>query len=405
MFNLLIVSTNNIKLDNRLLKNISLLKKNNNIDVFGLNTKEELNSNNHNIGQIFHFQYKEYFAQQKFFKKYLLYYFIIIFNLRRLFILFKYSAYIKKNLNFSKYTHIWLQDFECVILYFFLNKKINFKKIIFDAHELYQYSIIRNVKYKKIVSFFVKFILKIFLKKVDLFITINDSILKFYKFNYEFAKSCDFVVLNNSMLININKDIDRKNFSLKKKFNIEKNKKILLYSGIIHPWRGIDLLFELAKILNNKNFVIVIIGFGYHYNFYKSKIFEAKIDNIIIHEALPYSELAYWFQDAYLGTMLFQNIDLNHQLCSPNKLWEYASASIPFVSFNEFTEIKKFDEKYNIGFFVNANDSAKKISSFIENIKDDKLKEKKNNLKLFVNSTDYKIQFNKIVEIINNHHV
>ena len=405
MFNLLIVSTNNIKLDNRLLKNISLLKKNNNIDVFGLNTKEELISNNHNIGQIFHLQYKEYFAQQKFFKKYIISYFIQIFNLRRLFILFKYSAYIKKNLNFSKYTHIWLQDFECVILYFFLNKQINFKKIIFDAHELYQYSIIRNSKYKKIVSFLVKFILKIFLKRVDLFITINDSILKFYKFNYEFTKSCDFVVLNNSMLININKDVKRNNFSLKKKFNIEKNKKILLYSGIIHPWRGIDLLFELAKILNNKNFVIVIIGFGSHYNFYKSKIFEEKIDNIIIHEALPYSELEYWFQDAYLGTMLFQNIDLNHQLCSPNKLWEYASASVPFVSFNEFTEIKKFDEKYNIGFFVNANDSAKKISSFIENIKVDQLKEKKNNLKLFVNSTDYKIQFNKIVEIINNHHV
>ena len=183
MFNLLIVSTNNIKLDNRLLKNISLLKKNNNIDVFGLNTKEELISNNHNIGQIFHLQYKEYFAQQKFFKKYIISYFIQIFNLRRLFILFKYSAYIKKNLNFSKYTHIWLQDFECVILYFFLNKQINFKKIIFDAHELYQYSIIRNSKYKKIVSFLVKFILKIFLKRVDLFITINDSILKFYKFN------------------------------------------------------------------------------------------------------------------------------------------------------------------------------------------------------------------------------
>ena len=227
----------------------------------------------------------------------------------------------------------------------------------------------------------------------------------FEKFNYEFTKSCDFAVLNNSMFININKDINRNNFSLKKKFNIEKNKKILLYSGIIHPWRGIDLLFELAKILNNKNFVIVIIGFGSHYNFYKSKIFEAKIDNIIIHEALPYSELAYWFQDAYLGTMLFQNIDLNHQLCSPNKLWEYASASVPFVSFNEFTEIKKFDEKYNIGFFVNSNDSAKKISSFIENIKVGQLKEKKNNLKFFVNSTDYKIQFNKIVAIINNHHV
>ena len=177
MFNLLIVSTNNIKLDNRLLKNISLLKKNNNIDVFGLNTKEELISNNHNIGQIFHLQYKEYFAQQKFFKKYIISYFIQIFNLRRLFILFKYSAYIKKNLNFSKYTHIWLQDFECVILYFFLNKQINFKKIIFDAHELYQYSIIRNSKYKKIVSFLVKFILKIFLKRVDLFITINVKIL------------------------------------------------------------------------------------------------------------------------------------------------------------------------------------------------------------------------------------
>jgi len=405
MLNVLIVSTNNITVDNRLLKNISLLKEKKDIDVFGLNTKEELIRNNNKIWKIFDFSFTEYIKKQKFFKKYLIICIIKIFFLRRLFILFKYSTYIKKNTKFSKYSHIWLQDFDCAILYFFLKKKINFKKVIFDAHELYQYSIIRNTKYKKIASFFVKLIFKIFLKKVDLFITINDSLLKFYKFHYKFTKSCDFVVLNNSVLINTKTDIYRNNFSLKKKLNIKKNKKILLYSGIIHPWRGINLLFELAKILNNKNFVIVIIGFGSHYNFYKSKIFEEKIDNIIIHESLPYSELPYWFEDAYLGTMLFQNIDLNHQLCAPNKLWEYASASVPFISFNEFTEIKKFDEEYNIGFFVKANDTVGKISSFIENIKDDEMKEKKTNLKLFINSTDYKIQFNKIVEIINNHHV
>lgn len=128
MLNLLIVSTNNIKLDNRLLKNISLLKNNNNnvdifsldtnVDIFSLDTKE-LIRNNHNIGQIFHFKYKEYFAQQKFFKKYIIKYFIKGSYLKRLFILFKYSTYIKKNLNFSKYTHIWLQDFDSILLYFF----------------------------------------------------------------------------------------------------------------------------------------------------------------------------------------------------------------------------------------------------------------------------------------------
>lgn len=406
MTNFLIISTNNISIDNRLLKNISILEEKNKVDIFGLdlkNTHDEIKKNNDK--KIYYFSISKFLKNKKTFQKKILEFFFKIFYIKRLFILFQYSKYIKKNLKFHQYAYIWLQDFDCAILYFFLYKKIDFKKVIFDAHELYQYSFIRNAKYKKPVSFFIKLIFKFFFKSVDLFVTINTGILKFYKLNYKFKKSCKFVVLNNSFYTKIKKENDKINLSLKKKLHIEENKKILLYSGIVHPWRGIDLLFKIAKILNNKDFVIVIIGFGSHYDFYKSKILEEKINNVIIHPAMPYHELPFWFKEAYIGTMLFENIDLNHKLCSPNKLWEYASASIPFISFDDFKQLKKFDEKYNIGFFVNSSDSAEKISSFIENISDDELMEKKKNLEHFTNVTDYRRQFNEIIQIINNQNV
>ena len=415
---ILIVGSNNIIDDTRLLKNIYFLKDKFEIDVFGISPSKMMTK--YKI-----FEFKNYFhwniirenlllkkkiIQKIFFVLLNMHAFIIsisnkFFHFMDFIKLHKYSRFITKNSKYSSYDYLWLQDFEGVLIFFFLHKKFGNAKIIFDAHEIYDETLIRNksILLRGLFKYLILFVFNKFSKNVDHFICVNKEIIRYYKNNFSFNQNITFNVVFNSFSCDfdsINSFKIKKNnhnFSLKKKLNIEQNKKILLYIGVIHPWRGIDKIIDLASKLN-KDFVFVFIGYGPYFNYYSSLTSEYK--NIFFMNKVPAHEIKMWIKDAYLGLMLFEDIDLNHRLCLPNKLWQYASGELPFISYNQFTEIKRLNNIFNIGYLFDINIKSDDLKREVENLSKDEYLIKVKNCNTFLDQTDYKIQINSFIECL-----
>tara|TARA_E500000178_G_scaffold314259_1_gene332377 strand:+ start:2784 stop:4064 length:1281 start_codon:yes stop_codon:yes gene_type:complete len=413
---ILILGNNDIQNDTRLLKNIYLLKNKFEIDVFGISSSK-------NMSKYKIYKFKNYFHWNNIREKFLLKkniiqkIFFILLNMHIFIIsisnkffhfidfikLFKYSGFITKNSKYSSYDYLWLQDFEDVLLYFFLKKKFCNAKIIFDAHEIYDETLIRNksILLRGLFKYLILCVFNKFSKNVDHFLSVSEEITLYYKNNFSFKENTTFNTVFNSFcydfqLINsFKKKKHNHDFSLKKKLNIEQNKKIIIYLGVIHPWRGMDKIIDLALKLN-KDFVCVFIGYGSHFNYYKS--ITSNYKNIFFLDKVPEYELKMWTKDAFLGLMLFEDIDLNHRLCLPNKLWQYASAEVPFVSYNQFKEIKKLNRIFNIGYLFDMDTKLDDLKREIENLPKEEYLIKAKNCKTFLDQTDYKIQINSFIK-------
>ena len=81
------------------------------------------------------------------------------------------------------------------------------------------------------------------------------------------------------------------------------------------------------------------------------------------------NELLKYTNSADVGVHAIKNSCLNHDLCLPNKLFEYMSAGIP-VLVSELTEMKRFVNNNGIGMcFENSsvNDLSEKIQYLLDN--------------------------------------
>jgi glycosyltransferase involved in cell wall biosynthesis len=55
-------------------------------------------------------------------------------------------------------------------------------------------------------------------------------------------------------------------------------------------------------------------------------------DRVHFQPAVPQHELLDWTSSADIGVIPYPAVDLNHQFCSPNKLFEFIQAGLPIVA-------------------------------------------------------------------------
>ena len=182
------------------------------------------------------------------------------------------------------------------------------------------------------------------------------------------------------------------------KIDALKNKKLILYMGMIAFDRDISILFKKMELLSN-DFHLVLLG---RIDGDKQKF----IDNINLYKKVTYLgemsspahlEVA---SHAYIGVLSYNFFDLNNLFCAPNKIWEYAGFSIPMLS-NEIPGLVNLFNKYNSGRYTNFDyDSNDDLINKILYL-DSNYEEISENTKTMYEDYNYKKQLSVLLEILN----
>jgi glycosyltransferase involved in cell wall biosynthesis len=225
-----------------------------------------------------------------------------------------------------------------VIIKKFFNKNA---KIVYDAHE-YETEIDGLNGIQKIL---VQWLEKILIKYADKVITVSDAIANEYVKLYNIEKPA--LVLNTPLLKNIEKkDIFRETF------DISKDQTIFLYQGGLSSGRGIEVLLDTFKQITDDKSIIVFMGYGEFEGNIKKASQEFK--NIYFHKAVATDVLLEYTCSADFGILFYENNCLNHDYCSPNKMFEYLMAELPVIVSNLY-EMKRLVEDNSVGIVAQDN--------------------------------------------------
>ena len=214
-------------------------------------------------------------------------------------------------------------------------------KIVYDPHELEtEKSNIKGLRKK-----FSKWLEYLLIKKVDHIFVVSENIADWYLKAYNIPRPT--VLLNAPYAAHVKKTNYFKDF-----FCLREDQIIFLYQGILGNGRGVDILLETFKKRKNDKIVIVFMGYGKLEE--KIQFISKSSNNIFFHKVVPSNELLSYTASADIGVALMENISLSHYFCMPNKLLEYAMATLPVIVSN-VKEMSEFVKKYQMGAIVMKN--------------------------------------------------
>jgi glycosyltransferase involved in cell wall biosynthesis len=174
---------------------------------------------------------------------------------------------------------------------------------------------------------------------------------------------------------------------------------ILLYQGGFAKHRGLDILIEAGSMLP-QNWILVLMGWG-SYEEHLRKLandLDSLPQKIYFLPKVPQEELLNWTASATLGIIPYENVCMNHWYCTPNKLWEYPKALVPFLA-SPFPEMKKIVESGDIGWLLNDPITPEKIVQLIESINEEELIKKKENCKKFISNDNWNVYAKRLTKL------
>ena len=196
------------------------------------------------------------------------------------------------------------------------------KPLVYDAHELYhaqvQLPASRRRRYRAREARLIG--------HADLAVTVNPFLATIMADDY--GCTPPEVILNATPL----SPRDGLRPVLREKLGFTDRDRIVLYQGWMSPERRLDRLVR-AACLFPPHVHLIVIGYG---------VDEAQLHTISIKQGtndgrviflgrVETEELASLTPSADLGVIPYHAIDLNNQYCSPNKLYEFLAAGVPFV--------------------------------------------------------------------------
>ena len=265
----------------------------------------------------------------------------------------------------------------CVVLKIFKGAKL-----IYDTHEL-ETETNGSVGYRKKIS---KVLEKKLIVHSDFVLTVSDSICDWYKTTYNLE---NIAVLKN---IPAKKDYGERK-ELKKILEITEEKLLFIYQGYLTKSRGVLEILEAFESLDSSKHIL-FMGFGPLVD--KIIARSNKCSNIHFIKGVSPKEVLSYTAGADIGIHIILNTCLNHYYCLPNKVFEYASAGIPFIASN-FPDLRSEFEKHNISWF--GEPSAQGLVKVIGAITLDDFNEKKKNSMEKRNFWSWEIQEHFLQEV------
>jgi len=191
-------------------------------------------------------------------------------------------------------------------------------------------------------------------------ITVNGHVAEEIQRRYRSKRPT--VILNSVDTLTVPGKTDR----LRQAFRISSNERIVLYQGWFSPERGIDLLLRAMCHTNSKTH-LVLMGYGEYIEELMSIASKLGIADRVHHKhKVPQSELLEWTASADVGVIPYPDVDLNHRLCSPNKLFEFIQADLRVIG-NDLPFLREVIVGDRIG-LVAAIDNEAEFGSAIEQV-------------------------------------
>jgi glycosyltransferase involved in cell wall biosynthesis len=274
---------------------------------------------------------------------------------------FKHFFHINKRLKESQFVYvhtlynyikIWIQ-----VLVFFPKKQI-----ALDLHGVVPEEL--SFQKNKMLSVVYSFIELMAFVRVNCFIHVTHSMKQFYNAKYKKIykkRSINDVVYGVlPQLVHNNIDTEKVN-QLRKKYNIDDDSIVFIYSGGTQKWQNIPLMLSSIKklISTNNNYKFILLS---NENDTLTKELE-KLDitkNVIVDRALS-TELGAYYELAHYGFVLRDDHIVN-RVSNPTKLSEYLAFGItPIVKCKDIGDYLSFG--YNYIQLNNISNSLNKLKS------------------------------------------
>ena len=188
----------------------------------------------------------------------------------------------------------------------------NKPKLVFDAHEYFtQVPELINRKFKQKIWQWIEYI---FVPKMDLCYTVNESLAHIFKQNL----TIDFQVIQNCP--------EYRELASSENTATEK---YILYQGALNKGRGLE---QLIAAMQNVAIKLKIAGDGDLAAQLKKQVKALELEKKVQFLGnLKYDELQLITQNAWIGVNLLENESLNYFYSLANKFFDYAHAEIPQI--------------------------------------------------------------------------
>lgn len=271
---------------------------------------------------------------------------------------------------------LYLHDYFSTFLGLLFKPFCRHKKIIYDAHELI---LLRKGDYATLRDKFFIWSEKKLIHKVDLIIEANQEREDIFKQTYSLNNTTN--VLNITQF----KGIEHRSLS---------DQKIIVYQGNLTEERNLSFFIEAISYIPDAK--LLFIGDGRSMNRYKQMVKERKLESKVLFTGrLSNKDMMVKMKECSVGIISYPFTNLNNIYCSPNKIFEYAAISLPFIATAQ-PFIRMVEDKYHIGRTYEYGN----IDSFVDNVKeifshyDDY-----NKTESFLNDYNYENEFKKMVNI------
>lgn len=214
--------------------------------------------------------------------------------------------------------------------------------LVYDAHELESNKNGQTAMLSK-ATFWIE---KLCWKKVDLFVSVSDSIIRWYRDNL--GEKVAILVLNSPELGRVSMAdsgdmVERDYFH--RLYDIPRERLVFVYLGILGPGRGIETILDVFGD-DSLNCDVVFVGYGEFGVRIASCADRCK--NIHLHPSVAHEHVVRTVSSADYGLCFVENVSLSDYFCLPNKLFEYAFAGLPVFASN-FPEIEHVVSSYSLG--------------------------------------------------------
>ena len=126
-----------------------------------------------------------------------------------------------------------------------------------------------------------------------------------------------------------------------------KEKNVILYQGSVNVGRGLELMIETIKLL--QDCVLVIVGSGDILEDLEQMVLKEGLeDKVKFTGRMTPSKLRGFTPSATIGISLEEDLGLNYRYALPNKLFDYIHAEVPVIV-SDLPEMKKIVLEYEVG--------------------------------------------------------
>ena len=215
-------------------------------------------------------------------------------------------------------------------------------KLVYDAHELESDKNGQSLLLKKGTLL----LEKLCWTKVDLLVTVSDSIIDWY--NQALGKKNSVLVLNAPQIDDVSNDANKEDISpqyLRNLYDIADGKTIFIYVGILAKGRGLKLCLEVFAS-PSIDAHLIFLGDGELADTIKS--YSKDYENIHYHPSVVHHQVVPIVSSADVGLCLIEDVSLSDHFCLPNKLFEYAFAGI-YILGSRLPDIELLIKQYSLG--------------------------------------------------------